>query len=65
VDKFTDLLVTDSKTKTPYRADKIVTEVLEARINDKKTSEALRGEYQKVLSMIDSVKELQMKEIIT
>lgn len=64
VDKFTDLLVTDVKTKAPYRADKVVTEVLEARINDKKTSEDLKSEYRKVLSLIDSVKEEQMKEII-
>jgi glycyl-tRNA synthetase len=57
VDKFTDLLVTDAKTKAPYRADKVVTEVLEARINDKKTSEELKAEYTKVLSLIDSYKE--------
>lgn len=39
VDKFSDLLVLDSKTKEPYRADKVVTEVLEGRVADKKTAE--------------------------
>lgn len=32
VERFADLLVTDSKTNQGYRADKIVTEVLETRL---------------------------------
>ena len=57
VDKFTDLLVTDTKTKEPFRADKIIIEILEQRINSKNTKPEEISIYKNIINTIDSFKQ--------
>ncbi|CAD8073837.1 unnamed protein product [Paramecium sonneborni] len=66
VDRFTDLLVCDTKTGTGYRADKIVTETLEQRIAKEgdKLGADVKAKYLAVIKDVDTYKQDKMKEII-
>ena len=61
VDRFADLLVTDTKTKQGYRADKLVSEVLENKLIKEKLSDIEQKEIKKILSELDGYKKEEMK----
>jgi glycyl-tRNA synthetase len=54
VAKFADVLVKDVKTGQGYRADKIITEVLENKLEKGKLSEEEKHEIKKIIINIDA-----------
>lgn len=57
VARFTDLLVKDVKTGQGYRADKLLSEWLETKLEKGKLKEAEIGEYKKILVNVDNYKQ--------
>ena len=55
VAKFTDLLVRDVKTSQGYRADKLLSEWLETKLEKGKLKENDANEYKKILATVDNL----------
>ncbi|TNN11319.1 Glycine--tRNA ligase, partial [Schistosoma japonicum] len=64
VDRFTDLMVKDVKTGDCFRADHLVKAALEAKKNNKKTSEDEKQEIDKMLLQLDNYGADELHQII-
>lgn len=63
VDRFTDLLVKDVKNGQGFRADKLLSEWLEAKLEKGKLKEAEVAEYKKILVNVDNYKQNELAEL--
>jgi len=64
VDKFADYMVKDNTTGDIYRADHLVKNVLNKRLQDEKINDKIRSEYENVLEQLDNYDGEGLDEII-
>lgn len=65
VARFTDLLMKDKKTGQGFRADKLLAEWLEGKLEKGKLKEEQAAEYKKILVNVDNYKQDEMAELFT
>ena len=63
VDRFTDLLVKDVKNGQGFRADKLLSEWIEGKLEKGKLKEAEVAEFKKILVNIDNYKQNELAEL--
>jgi glycyl-tRNA synthetase len=65
VARFTDLLVKDKKTGQGFRADKLLAEWLEGKLEKGKLKEEQATEFKKILINVDNYKQEEMTELFS
>lgn len=64
VARFTDFIVKDVKTSEAHRADKLVAQVLEKRLEDAKTTQEDQVRYEKILNLLDGYTQEDLENVI-